>query len=72
MRATYVHKPETGISNMCLRQVTFPIGGLSLQSENSIIGDRGSIDTTNTRNVVCTIFEGSLKASKRRHHLYGF
>jgi ABC-type cobalamin/Fe3+-siderophores transport system ATPase subunit len=45
---------------------------LRAQSENSIIRDRGSIDTKNTKNVVCTILEGSPKAFKRRHQLYGF
>lgn len=45
---------------------------LRAQSENSVVRDRGSIDTAATKDVVCTILEGSPKAFKRRHHLYGF
>ncbi len=45
---------------------------LRAQSENSVIRDRGSIDTDATKNVACTILEGGQKAFKRRQHLYGF
>jgi ABC-type lipoprotein export system ATPase subunit len=45
---------------------------LRAQSENSVIRDRGSIDTDATKNVACTILEGGQKAFKRRQRLYGF
>jgi ABC-type enterochelin transport system ATPase subunit len=45
---------------------------LRAQSENSVIRDRGSIDTNGTKNVACTILEGGQKAFKRRQRLYGF
>jgi hypothetical protein len=45
---------------------------LRAQSENSVIRDRGSIDTNATKNVACTILEGGKKAFVRRQQLYGF
>lgn len=41
-------------------------------SEVSVIRDRGSIDTTETKDIVCTILEGSQKAFKRRQEVYGY
>lgn len=41
-------------------------------SEVSVIRNRGSIDTTETKNIVCTILEGSQKAFKRRQEVYGY
>lgn len=41
-------------------------------SEVSVIRDRGSIDTTETKDIVCTILEGSQKAFKRRQEIYGY
>jgi hypothetical protein len=40
-------------------------------SEVSVIRDRGSIDNTTTRDLVCTILEGSKKAFRRRAEVYG-
>jgi hypothetical protein len=37
-----------------------------------VIRDRGSIDTTETKDIVCTILEGSQKAFKRRQEVYGY
>jgi energy-coupling factor transporter ATP-binding protein EcfA2 len=45
---------------------------LRAQSENSVIRERGSIDTKSTKAVACTILEGGEKAFKRRQNLYGF
>jgi predicted metal-dependent phosphoesterase TrpH/ABC-type lipoprotein export system ATPase subunit len=50
-------------------ELIIPLRG---QSEHSVIRDRGSIDTDNTKKLVCTILEGSPKAFKRRHEIYGF
>jgi hypothetical protein len=41
------------------------------QSELSVIRDRGSIDTPTTKEIVCTILEGSKRAFKRRYDMYG-
>jgi ABC-type lipoprotein export system ATPase subunit len=41
-------------------------------SEVSVIRDRGSIDTIGTKDIVCTILEGSQKAFKRRQEMYGY
>lgn len=41
-------------------------------SEVSVIRNRGSIDTTVTKDIVCTILEGSQKAFKRRQEVYGY
>lgn len=41
-------------------------------SEVSVIRDRGSIDTPETKDIVCTILEGSQKAFKRRQEVYGY
>jgi hypothetical protein len=41
-------------------------------SEVSVIRDRGSIDTEKTKDIVCTILEGSRRAFLRRHELYGY
>jgi DNA repair ATPase RecN/histidinol phosphatase-like PHP family hydrolase len=50
-------------------ELIIPLRG---QSENSVIRDRGSIDTESTKEVSCTILEGGAKAFKRRQKLYGF
>jgi ABC-type lipoprotein export system ATPase subunit len=50
-------------------ELIIPLRG---QSENSVVRDRGSIDTKTTRDVSCTILEGGAKAFKRRQKLYGF
>lgn len=50
-------------------ELIIPLRGAS---ELSIIRDRGSIDTTETKDIVCTILEGSQKAFKRRQEVYGF
>jgi hypothetical protein len=50
-------------------ELIIPLRG---QSENSVVRDRGSIDTKATRDVSCTILEGGAKAFKRRQKLYGF
>ncbi|MDR3412379.1 MAG: AAA family ATPase [Formivibrio sp.] len=50
-------------------ELIIPLRG---QSENSVIRDRGSIDTSATKDVSCAILEGGAKAFKRRQKLYGF
>ena len=50
-------------------ELIIPLRGAS---ELSVIRDRGSIDTTETKDIVCTILEGSRKAFKRRQEVYGF
>jgi hypothetical protein len=50
-------------------ELIIPLRGAS---EVSVIRDRGSIDTATTKKMVCTILEGSERAFKRRHELYGF
>lgn len=50
-------------------ELIIPLRGAS---ELSVIRDRGSIDTTETKEIVCTILEGSQKAFKRRQEVYGF
>lgn len=50
-------------------ELIIPLRGAS---ELSVIRDRGSIDTTETKDIVCTILEGSRKAFKRRLEVYGF
>lgn len=50
-------------------ELIIPLRGAS---EVSVIRDRGSIDTTNTKDIVCTILEGSQKAFKRRQEVYGY
>lgn len=50
-------------------ELIIPLRGAS---EVSVIRDRGSIDTAGTKNIVCTILEGSQKAFKRRQEVYGY
>ncbi len=50
-------------------ELIIPLRGAS---EFSVIRDRGSIDTNETKDIVCTILEGSPKAFKRRKEVYGF
>lgn len=50
-------------------ELIIPLRGAS---ELSVIRDRGSIDTMETKDIVCTILEGSQKAFKRRQEVYGF
>lgn len=50
-------------------ELIIPLRGAS---EVSVIRDRGSIDTTATKDIVCTILEGSQKAFKRRQEVYGY
>lgn len=50
-------------------ELIIPLRGAS---EVSVIRDRGSIDTTETKDIVCTILEGSQKAFKRRQEIYGY
>lgn len=50
-------------------ELIIPLRGAS---EVSMIRDRGSIDTTETKDIVCTILEGSQKAFKRRQEIYGY
>jgi ABC-type lipoprotein export system ATPase subunit len=49
-------------------ELIIPLRG---SSEVSVIRNRGSIDTDTTKDIVCTILEGSKKAFKRRQELYG-
>lgn len=50
-------------------ELIIPLRGAS---EVSVIRDRGSIDTSHTKDIVCTILEGSQKAFKRRQEVYGY
>lgn len=50
-------------------ELIIPLRGAS---EFSVIRERGSIDTAETKNIVCTILEGSQKAFKRRQEVYGY
>lgn len=50
-------------------ELIIPLRGAS---EVSVIRDRGSIDTEKTKDIVCTILEGSRRAYIRRHELYGY
>jgi len=50
-------------------ELIIPLRG---QRESSVIRDRGSIDTPTTKELVCTILEGSRQAFKRRQDVYGF
>ncbi|WP_175773265.1 TrlF family AAA-like ATPase [Paraburkholderia phenazinium] len=50
-------------------ELIIPLRGAS---EVSVIRDRGSIDTERTKDIVCTILEGSQKAFKRRQEAYGY
>ncbi len=50
-------------------ELIIPLRGAS---ELSVIRNRGSIDTTDTKDIVCTILEGSKKAFKRRQEVYGY
>ncbi len=50
-------------------ELIIPLRGAS---DVSVIRDRGSIDTAGTKEMVCTILEGSKKAFKRRQVVYGF
>ncbi|MEP6821945.1 MAG: TrlF family AAA-like ATPase [Chthoniobacterales bacterium] len=45
---------------------------LRAASDLAVIRDRGSIDTDNTKEIVCTILEGSKKAFLRRKEVYGY
>lgn len=50
-------------------ELIIPLRGAS---DLSVIRDRGSIDTEETKEIVCTILEGSRKAFVRRQEVYGF
>lgn len=50
-------------------ELIIPLRGAS---EVSVIRNRGSIDTTETKDIVCTILEGSQTAFKRRQEVYGY
>lgn len=50
-------------------ELIIPLRGAS---EVSVIRHRGSIDTKETKDIVCTILEGSQKAFKRRQEIYGY
>lgn len=41
-------------------------------SDHSVVRDRGSIDNGSTKELVCTILEGSKKAFMRRQEVYGY
>ncbi|CAN5423206.1 AAA family ATPase [soil metagenome] len=50
-------------------ELIIPLRGAS---DLSVIRNRGSIDTGETKEIVCTILEGSRKAFVRRQEVYGF
>ena len=45
---------------------------LKATNEQSVIQQRGSIDTPETRDLACAILEGSADAFKKRERIYGF
>ncbi len=45
---------------------------LRASSEKSVIRGRGSIDNTTTKDLTCTILEGSRDAFKKRQQMYGY
>ena len=45
---------------------------LRASSEYAVVRDRGSIDNPATKDLVCTILEGSRRAFRRRLEVYGF
>ena len=45
---------------------------LRASSEKSLIRDRGSIDNSATKELACTILEGSRDAFKKRQQMYGY
>lgn len=50
-------------------ELIIPLRGAA---EFSVIRDRGSIDTHNTKEIVCTILEGGRSAFLRRRDMYGY
>ena len=50
-------------------ELIIPLRGAS---DLAVIRDRGSIDTNKTKEMVCTILEGSKKAFLRRQEVYGY
>jgi ABC-type lipoprotein export system ATPase subunit len=50
-------------------ELIIPLRGAA---ELAVIRDRGSIDTKKTKEIACTILEGSHKAFLRRHEMYGY
>ncbi len=50
-------------------ELIIPLRG---SSELAVVRNRGSIDTKETKEIVCTILEGSPKAFMRRQAVYGF
>lgn len=49
-------------------ELIIPLRG---QNDSAVIRDRGSIDTPQTKDIVCTILEGSKTAFRRRLEMYG-
>lgn len=58
-------------SNIAALGSAAPIIPLRGASEVSVLRDRGLIDTTDIKNIVWTMLEGSPKAFKRRREVYG-
>jgi ABC-type Mn2+/Zn2+ transport system ATPase subunit len=50
-------------------ELIIPLRG---SSDLAVIRDRGSIDNKETKEMVCTILEGSRKAFMRRREVYGY
>lgn len=50
-------------------ELIIPLRGAA---EYAVVRDRGSIDTEKTRDLVCTILEGSPRAFLRRYEMYGY
>ncbi len=50
-------------------ELIIPLRGAS---DRAVIRNRGSIDTKDTKDIVCTILEGSKKAFMRRRDVYGY
>ena len=50
-------------------ELIIPLRGAS---DLAVIRNRGSIDTKETKEMVCTVLEGSKKAFMRRRAVYGY
>jgi len=68
-RQVIIVTPNPNIAVLGDAELIIPLRGAS---EVSVVRDRGSIDTTETKDIVCTILEASQKAFKRRQEVYGY
>ena len=64
---TFLDVIDNNITVLGDSELIIPLRGAA---EFSVIRDRGSIDTKKTKEIVCTILEGSPKAFLRRHEMF--